>query len=549
MRPYQLLKRGYFPEELPPVFSTLDYSAAMHRNRNALPASFSPNANKIDRPWTEPARHNIARPGTLRRELSVPTPEWFFVTANEIASNWRRIAGHCRKSPYSITNPIIGRLPGRAVQFRDGISRIVAKRVESRRGANYVVVTDVQNYYRSIYTHTIPWALSGKAVSKAAVGTPTKVFGDDLDKFVRGGQSGQTMGIPVSPDTSYVISEAILSSLDTDINVPHPDWGLRYMDNYEFGCGNYGEARQLLADLQGLFAEYSLSLNPDKSDIIELSIPLEDVNISQIRRARIRDGVEDEPEDLVILFSLAFQLFQEKPEDRILQYTVLRLRDRRVRESSWPVLEGLLLQAGVTVPGCLPHVVEEIHAYIEGGYNIDVDSVERSVEAIIELHAPQQHGSEVCWALWLAVVAGVGLSENATKAVAKTSDPFAAMLALKVNELDLMHATFEPTLWASKMEAEELRTHWWPLAYEALMHAWLPSIRGGNYLTNDPVFGLLESESVHFLPWNGPRLPASRFPLSGRKGMAEPIVEEVLDDEESYSIERALGGAFRSIYF
>src|SRR3546814_11832432 len=71
------------------------------------------------------------------------------------------------------------------------------------------VKTDSTRVYPSIYTHSIAWAILGKAHVKASHHTTAFKghFANHLDKAVGAGQEGQTIGIPIGPDTSRIIAE------------------------------------------------------------------------------------------------------------------------------------------------------------------------------------------------------------------------------------------------------------------------------------------------------------------------------------------------------
>src|SRR3546814_5011434 len=66
-------------------------------------------------------------------------------------------------------------------------------------------------FYPSIYTHSIAWAILGKAHVKASHHTTAFKghFANHLDKAVGAGQEGQTIGIPIGPDTSRIIAELV----------------------------------------------------------------------------------------------------------------------------------------------------------------------------------------------------------------------------------------------------------------------------------------------------------------------------------------------------
>jgi len=89
---------------------------------------------------------------------------------------------------------------------------------------------------------------------------------------------GQTHGIPIGPDTSLVVAEILLSSVDQSMLNSHPDLisGFRYVDDYELSFSKLSEGEQVLTELQGLLAEYELILNPRKTTLESLPQSFED---------------------------------------------------------------------------------------------------------------------------------------------------------------------------------------------------------------------------------------------------------------------------------
>ena len=89
-----LLSRGYFPRELPPVFGT----SSMRRVAtmiNAAPASFWSTSRT-----SEPCQHNVPRSGTLRRPLAIPNPVGYANLCREIDRSWREISRHIAKPSF-----------------------------------------------------------------------------------------------------------------------------------------------------------------------------------------------------------------------------------------------------------------------------------------------------------------------------------------------------------------------------------------------------------------------------------------------------------------
>ena len=94
---------------------------------------------------------------------------------------------------------------------------------------------------------------------------------DDIDRAMRNAQDGQTVGIPVGPDSSGVIAEVLLTAIDRRVRFRHSNAAaFRLVDDYEFGVDSLAEAEALIASLQEELSHFELALNPVKTRIIDL---------------------------------------------------------------------------------------------------------------------------------------------------------------------------------------------------------------------------------------------------------------------------------------
>ena len=64
-----ILQKGYFPTELPPPFQTQMFGELVKAKKNSFPKEFNGNSNSSF--ISHSCNHNLARPGTLRRELQM----------------------------------------------------------------------------------------------------------------------------------------------------------------------------------------------------------------------------------------------------------------------------------------------------------------------------------------------------------------------------------------------------------------------------------------------------------------------------------------------
>ena len=135
-----------------------------------------------------------------------------------MTANWTEIRTHTWKQRLSASRPYIMRSSSRAIVARYHYGELTRLRALRRRSGRYLVLTDIDQFYPAIYTHTIPWPLHTKAVSKASLRSSKKKapvpLGDLIDKALQSMNEGQTHGIPIGPDTSLVAAEILLAAAD-----------------------------------------------------------------------------------------------------------------------------------------------------------------------------------------------------------------------------------------------------------------------------------------------------------------------------------------------
>lgn len=154
------------------------------------------------------------------------------------------------------------------------------------RGQRFILRSDVSQFYPSLYTHAIPWALHTKAVAKANQG---KTDGDRIDRAMRNCSSGQTVGIPIGPDASFVVAEIVLTAVDallkTKISALR---GLRYLDDYEVAFQSRAEAEEAQGHLESALGDFELVVNPFKTYVLELPQPFKTTWTRELREFPIR---------------------------------------------------------------------------------------------------------------------------------------------------------------------------------------------------------------------------------------------------------------------
>lgn len=507
-----LVQKGYFPRELPPPFKTESFAAY------AIGAAGGWTANQRNT-WRRCVAHNLARPGGLRRPLKIPNPISYFVLAELIANNWPEIRAHTWKQRLSSSRPYVLSRNIRAVIPRYHYGELPRIRSLRRRGHRYLLSTDIDQFYPSIYTHAIPWALHTKATCKAALRLPNRganLLGNQLDKATQAMNDGQTRGIPIGPDTSLILAEILLAAVDDGLIEQFDPLvrGYRYVDDYELSCVTLSEAEAQLTALQGLLGEYELLLNPRKTSLIELPASLQDNWSVDLSRFPIRDRAQPigQRNDLIALFSKALEVARERPLESVLRYAVARVERLNVGTRAWRTFHNCVLSAVTADSSTLAVALGAIHEVSSrGGHAVAKTPLRDVFESIIHIHAPRAQGSEVAWAVWGALGWNVDLSADAAALVSKMDDNIVALLSMHAEDRRIFPVgSIDRTLWDGLVnQPDVLESENWLLGYEANQKGWL----GCPAVAADPIYSAMSAANVSFYD---PAEGVPQFPLAAR---------------------------------
>ncbi|MBM7332690.1 RNA-directed DNA polymerase [Alloalcanivorax marinus] len=490
----ELLEKGYFPAELPEPFTTRSYASAFCSS--SLPAMIPYIFGKKGPKYSSKcSTFNLARRGKLRRVLSVPNPINYYHCAKSISDNWTTLETYYKKSDQSLSRPVAD--TNRALGWEQGFSRLSDSMLNTRSASKYILKADISNFYSSIYTHSIPWALHTKAAAKSSFAFSASI-GNQIDTHVRNCQEMQTKGVPIGPDTSFAIAELILTSIDKSLTPSVGSKYHRYIDDFEFGCTSFQQAESTLAKLQEALEQYELTLNSSKTKIIELPCPLDPIWLHELKNYHFRNGRTKQRNDLLHYFDLVMDYLGKFPDDPIVKYAILKSSSRLTYTSNWPAYQSIILQWSIAEPGILPIALDFIKFYESNGYLINKSELQDTLEFLIAEHAPMGHTSEVCYAIFGMMLFGLTFSDSTVKVLSEIENPFIALLTLDAQQRKLISSAHTFTLWRSLMTPSELTTSNWLLAYEALVKGWLPSSTGKDYVSSDPGFKYLKAKNVFF---------------------------------------------------
>ena len=275
-RHQRLLAAGFFPPEMPSCFYSeklAPHSDFLFRSFTALPqvnrrpAYYSYQSNK--------ANVNFPRFRREDRRHSYLNPISFFFLSKVLADNYVNLRKLNRKSRLSVTPAIFDWGGSRAITQPAFGTR---NRQNSSLNARFEILAnaDINGFYHTIYTHAIAWAVHTKPVAKRRR-TDYSLYGNVIDLLVRNGQDGQTIGIPVGPDTSRLIAEVVGSAIDGTIQKTlrlnsraksaDERKAMRFVDDFTFGCASSQEAERFIATVRRATNGFELELNNSKTGI------------------------------------------------------------------------------------------------------------------------------------------------------------------------------------------------------------------------------------------------------------------------------------------
>lgn len=485
---YDFVRYGYLPKELPPAFTSKTFADSL----GSILGNYSSTSTKSSKCYA----YSLPRVGHIRRKLSIPNPRHQLELFNFLSEQWEHLLNHCGGSSISLSVPMQDPDNERAIKY-DLKKSIEAFRVKSSTGYRYLMQTDILDYYPRIYTHIIPWALHYKEIAKEKQ-NPEELLGNKIDLLVRNTQDKQTMGIPIGPDSSFLIAEIIGSAIDMELGDRIDDLeGLRFFDDFYLYFKDMKKAEKAFSELHSIISDFELDLNASKTEIGPLPEKLEERWVGNLSLYNFRNDPKSQNKDLIRYFSQAFEYSKSHPDQEVLKYAISRIAKVKILEENWELYESLLLRAMMVEPSVLTFTASIFYSYFKEKYNLDFDDITSTINEIISYHSSYRHSHEITWALYFSKLLNISLDgETATK-ISVLDDSIVAIVALDLNSLGLIPDGLNIDKWETIIDSsKELYNENWLLAYEANVKGWLTT--PDDFVLADDFFSLLKTNDVEF---------------------------------------------------
>ena len=362
----------------------------------------------------------------------------------------------------------------------------------ARAGATHLLRVDISQFYPSLYTHAVGWAIDPKLRDRKHWKNK-KLVGQQVDQYLMNMQGKVSQGIPIGNDVSFLLAEIVLAQVDKGLKIP-AGRVFRWYDDYEVACSSRQEAEEVLVRLNRLLDSFRLRLNPKKTQILDLPQPAGDAWQAEI--LRLSTQASKSPANMVTYFDHAYRLRALFPDRPVLMYAIGTLfKIAAPSPDVFRVVQSCVTQAVLAEPGCAQKALALLTFWEINGSKFDRQVLAETVDRLIQMHESRAVSSDVAWALAFCIEHGVLLSRRSGRSLARLEDDAVALLALHANALSLTPG-FSSTPLARLLKTATCEGRHWLLLYEAVRKSYLPALKP--LVSSDGLFGDMLAKNVSF---------------------------------------------------
>lgn len=512
-----LLAKGYLPQELPSVFTSKDFGEhsidiidawrvkGLFRVKNV---EFRKNGKRLAKAGCyqihldDAEMEVISTPkrGYERRGVHVTHPIAQALLSREICYNWRQVSKWLLKQYFSIDKIAISNRFDRSIQ---GINFAVhqAKKDLIEATSDWLVRTDITRFYPSIYTHSIPWAAYGKKRVKDNLHLYAGSVADRLDTLVRKCNRNQTIGIPIGPETSRIISEVISARIDDNIKLSDgaPDFkeADRLQDDWYIGARSFEKAEDILSTITRIYRDFGLEINGSKTEIQHIIGRTSLVWRSELSAFLSHRSGQLEGARLQEFLQMSLRLQSTHSREPVLNYALSVVEGSRFRDVDIGMLESFVLKAAVVSPISLNKICRIIVNVDRSTKRLSRSRVARRFEEMALNMLEKGHDYEALWLIY--TIRGIKQQlkkPRIAEILAGYVGSCIPLVALDMNSNGLVCFRLPKSVWEDSLDADRVRTDWsWLLGYEGIRKGWLADKRG---LMRKPFFAEMDSRDIVF---------------------------------------------------
>ena len=395
---YFLKQESYCNIDLPKYFHFQPLLNSLSQNRNIGSILLS-NAKKLDDVNYKFLTNKDGKFAWRPLQLINPAIYVNLVTKITKEANWNFLVGRFKKFQENkkikcCSIPVVStenENSDKAKNIQNWWQQIEQQSLELALEFDCFMNTDISDCYGSIYTHTIPWALHGKKVSKEIWSEnrqkPQIYIGGAIDDTIGSMQNGQTNGIPQGSVLMDFTAEIILGYADAILSYKIKNYNrkkkekykiedyqiIRYRDDYRIFATNQETLVKIAKLLTETLIELNLKLNSQKTFISD-NIVRDVIKPDKLYWNEAKQGGKTLQKDLFLIHSLA----EKHPNSGSLSMALTKFLEDKVyplklfQEENSKVLVSILVDIAFKNPRTYPVITAILSKILSLEVNIDI---------------------------------------------------------------------------------------------------------------------------------------------------------------------------------
>lgn len=473
----RLVGCGMFAEKIPDFLTSSEF----HKYTKTLSLPLSSVKDK------DYVRYSSMRNINIPRQMAIPEPFAYANLCHSISREWDRLTAffryYTRKEKHKVSRIHLRKMKDHCPLFEmnyKNYEKDDSPEEELLITSKYLVNADISNFFPSIYSHSIPWALKGKSFAKVNKGL--SFWFNQIDFYIRSLKYGETNGVLIGPHASNLISEIILVKIDS-VLVAKGYRYIRHIDDYSCYVSSFEEAERFLVDLSEELKRYELKLNDRKSEIIPLPQASVKKWVNKINNYifnntyRVNGQESIRLHELKSFFDFVVQLFLDENKDSaILNYAIKIIAKKYIGSNARTYYINQIHHLVLL----FPYLIHLLDKFVFEPHHIPKDKIEEIASNIyrygLDKHFYEANSYSLFWALkydFQIKDIESGLSTEAEK-----SEDTIFLLLSFLYEKKLGRSTREYTRIAEKLKHNDF-DRYWLFIYEVLPWDQLP----GEYKT------------------------------------------------------------------
>ena len=494
----RLISHGFFAPELPPCFVSEDlgrYRESLWTAIEGIPSPPQGRFSGAKQFISEPAWFYFPRYGRDDRKHGVINPVSYLAISKILSDQFVQLRSVSRVSKIS-ASPLVFDWAGSRAVFRPSIDLRDDFRVNLATRHERYVAADIRAFFHSIYTHAIPWAIYGKDWAKQ--NRQISHYGNLLDLYCRNAQDGQTIGLPVGPDTSRLIAEVVASGIDSAleqiVQIEDQD-ASRYIDDYTIAVASGQSGDSVIAAVRQAAANFELELNNDKSEVY-LTSKRPSTGWKQAALAHVPRTDKTTNSFLRFFYEIG-RVCLEHPELNVEKFALQNARSSFVNSDEWDGLQSHLINAYRRNSTLVSFLVEIlILREVEHG-DVNKAKLAGFIERRLPELAQENRTGEIIWLLLLIIRLEIEVPSDKISPLYRLENSMVALMVTYAAHHGMILGAVDHSIWQRHLTSQGLRSPMWLYAYESVRNETNP-LPDRTFIEQDPFFSLLLNRNIKF---------------------------------------------------